>query len=204
MSFFISHLINPHDYLRIPPLYAFRLKCGQKWSFGYFIMHSTTNNHFRSLWRHLKKFKKILISRFSVSECFFRTKTVLIIISSENAAKWCVTWPYFEYDLENAQFDHSFRNFIRTSGSKICWSPNKYFSNQCKKCFNLRYILNHLPLIFFFHIMTIRDVKQFLVVSRDSSIDKQYKWSCWIGFSTLSDKRLQMRNFNQNSPKNLE
>ena len=124
-------------------------------------------------------------------------------MSSKNAAKWCVTWPFFELGLENPQFGHFFRNFIRTSGSKICWSPNKYFSNQCKKCFNLRYILNHLPLIFFFHIMTIRDVKQFLVVSRDSSIDKQYKWSCWIGFSTLSDKRLQMRNFNQNSPKKL-
>ena len=118
-----------------------------------------------------KKFKKLLISRFSVSEWFFRSKNVLIVISSKNAAKWCVTWPFFEYDLENLQFDHYFRNFIRTSGSKICWSQNKYFSNQCKKCFDLRYNLNNLSQIFLFHIMTVRDVKMFLTVSRDLSTD---------------------------------
>jgi len=134
-----------------------------------------------------KNFKKILILWFSVFERVFRTKNVLIIISSENATKWCVTWPYFAYDLENAQFDHSFRNFIRTSGSKICWSPNEYFSNQWKKCFNLTYYLDHLSLIPFFHIMTVRDVKIFLAVSRDSSIDNQNENKKPLSNSTLSD-----------------
>ena len=96
-----------------------------------------------------KKLKKLSISRFSVSEWFFRSKNVFIVISSKNAVKWCVTWPFFEYDLENPQFDHYFRNFIRTSGSKICWSQNKYFSNQCKKCFNLRHNFDNLSVIFF-------------------------------------------------------
>ena len=105
-----------------------------------------------------RKFKKLLISRFSVSEWFFRSKNVLILICSENAAKWCVTWPFFEYDLENPQFDHYFRNFMRTSGSRFCWAQNKYFSYQCKKYFNLRYNLNNLSQIFLFHIMTVRDV----------------------------------------------
>ena len=118
-----------------------------------------------------EKLKKLLISRFSVSEWFFRSKNVLIVISSENAAKWCVTWPFFEYDLENPQFNHYFRNVIRTSGSRICWSQNIYFSNQCKKCFDLRYNLNNLSQIFLFHIMTVRDVKMFLTVSRDLSTD---------------------------------
>ena len=120
-----------------------------------------------TLWRHLEKIKKSFISWFSVSKCFFRNKNVRMMISSENAAQWCVTWPFFEYDLENPQFDHYFRNFIRTSGSKICWSQNKYFSNQCKKCINMRYNLDNLILIFLFHIMTVRDVKMFLTVSRD-------------------------------------
>ena len=135
-----------------------------------------------------KNFKKILILWFSVFERFFRTKNVLIIISSENATKWCVTWPYFAYDLENAQFHHSFRDFIRTSDSKICRPPNKYFSNQCKKCFNLRYNLDHLSLIFLFHIMTVRDVKMFVAVSRDSSTDKQNKIYWALRNSTWSDK----------------
>ena len=34
-----------------------------------------------------KKFKKILISRFLVSECFFRDKNVLIVISITYASK---------------------------------------------------------------------------------------------------------------------
>ena len=114
-----------------------------------------------------KKFKKILISLFSVSKCFFRCKTLLIVISSKNAAKWCVTWPFFEYDLENPQFDRYFRNFIRTSGSKICWSRYKYFSNPCKKCINLRYNLDNLSPIFLFNIMTVRDLKIFLTESHD-------------------------------------
>ena len=56
-----------------------------------------------------RKFKKLLISRFSVSEWFFRSKNVLIVISSKNAAKWCVTWPFVAYDLQNTQFYHSLR-----------------------------------------------------------------------------------------------
>ena len=114
-----------------------------------------------------KKTKKLKISRFSVSECFFCTKNALIVIRSKNATKWCVMWPYFANDLENAQFHHSFRNLIITTGWKICWSANKYFQNQCKKCFNLRYNLHHLSLIFLFHKMTLRDVEMFLAVSRD-------------------------------------
>ena len=47
-----------------------------------------------------KKFKKWLISRFSISEWFFRSKNVLIVISSENALKWCVTWPFFNMTLK--------------------------------------------------------------------------------------------------------
>ena len=135
-----------------------------------------------------KKFKKLLISRFLVSEWFFRSKNVLIVISSKNAAKWCVTWPFFEYDLENPQFHHYFRNFIRTSGSKICWSQNKYFSNQCKKCFDLRYNLNNLSQIFLFHIMTVRDLKMFLVVSSDLSTDRHQMGLFTLGNSLFSDK----------------
>ena len=137
-----------------------------------------------------KKLKKILISRFLVSEWFFRSENVVIVISSKNAAKWYATWPFFEFDLENPQFDHYFRNLIRTSGSKICWSQNKYFSKQCKKCFNLKYNLDILSLIFLFYIMAVRNAKMFLIVSRDSSTDKQQKpmWSL-IDF-TLSDKRV--------------
>ena len=39
--------------LRIPPLYAFWRKCGRKWSFDHFIIHGTTIDHLRSLWRHI-------------------------------------------------------------------------------------------------------------------------------------------------------
>ena len=135
-----------------------------------------------------RKFKKLSIARFSVSEWFFRSKNVLIVISSENAAKWCVTWPFSEYDLENPQFDHFFRNFIRTSGSRFCWSQNKHFSYQCKKYFNFRYNLNNLSQIFLFHIMTVRDVKMFLTGSRDLSTDKQNKTYKSLRKSTWSDK----------------
>ena len=124
---------------------------------------------------------------------------MLIVISSKNATKWCVMWPYFEYDLENAQFHQTFRNLIRTSGSKIRWSPNKYFSNQCKKCFNLRYSLDHLSLIFLFQIMTVRDVKMFLAVSRDLSIDKQNKIYWALRNSTWSDKSHFKKNLVQKS-----
>ena len=125
---------------------------------------------------------------------------MLIVISSKNAAKWCVTWPFFELGLENPQFDHFFRNFIRTSGSRFCWSQIKYFSNQCKKCFNLRYNLNNLSQIFLFHIMTVRDVKMFLTVSRDSSTDKQQKANSVLINSTLSDKKVKSKNSNHYLP----
>ena len=108
-------------------------------------------------------------------------------------------WPYFAYDLENAQFHHSFRNLIRTSGWKICWSLNLYFSSQCKKCFNLRYNLDRLSLIFLIHIMTLRDVKMFLVVSRDSSTDKQLEWIRRISMIAMNDKSERTINFHQNS-----
>ena len=125
---------------------------------------------------------------------FFFTKNELIVISSKNATKWCAMWPYFEYDLDNNPFHHFFWNFIRTSGSNIGWSPNKYFSNQCKKCFNLRYNLDHLSLVFLFHVMTVRDVKMFSVVSRDLSTDKQNKIHGWIRKSTCSDKSHSKKN----------
>ena len=44
--------------LRIPPLYAFWQKYGQLWSFGLSVIHGTTFDHFRSLWRHFKKIPK--------------------------------------------------------------------------------------------------------------------------------------------------
>ena len=47
-------------FLRIPPLYAFWRKYGQKWFFGHSVVHGTTFEHFRSLWRHLKKNRKII------------------------------------------------------------------------------------------------------------------------------------------------
>ena len=34
-----------------------------------------------------KKFKKLLISRFSVPECFFRNENVFIVISIKNTSK---------------------------------------------------------------------------------------------------------------------
>ena len=114
-------------------------------------------------------------------------------MSSKNAAKWCVMWPYFVFDLENAQFHHFFRNFIRTSGSNIYWSPNKYFWNKCKKCFNLSY---NLSLIYLLHIMTVRKVKIFLTVSRDSSTDRQQKANSVLINSTLSDERVKSKNSN--------
>ena len=117
-------------------------------------------------------------------------------MSSKNAAKWCVMWPYFVFDLENAQFHHFFRNFIRTSGSNICWPPNKYFWNKCKKCFNLSYNLDQLSLIFLLHIMTVRKVKIFLTVSRDSSTDRQQKANSVLINSTLSDERVKSKNSN--------
>jgi len=146
-----------------------------------------------------KNSKNINFAIFGFWTFFFRSKNVIIVISSKNATKWCVMWPYFEYDLENAQFHHTFRNFIRTSGSKIGWSPNKYFSNPCKKCFNLRYSLDNLSLFFLFQIMTVRDVKMFLAVSRDLSIDKQNKIYWALKNSTWSDKSHFKKNLDQNS-----
>ena len=41
------------------------------------------------------------------------------------------------------------------------------FLNSVQKCFDLRCHLDHLSIIFLFQIMTVRDEKMFLVVSRD-------------------------------------
>ena len=59
-----------------------------------------------------KNLKKILISRFSVSECFFQTQNVHIVISSENAAKWYFTWPFVEND-------HVIPAFLHRNASKM-------------------------------------------------------------------------------------
>ena len=146
-----------------------------------------------------KKFKKSKISRFPVSGCFFLNKNMLIVISSKNATEWCVTWLVFEYDLKNALFDHSLEIWFATSGLNICWSQNKYFWNQCKKCFNLRCHLDHLSLIFLFNIRTVRIGKMFLVVSRDSLTDKQNKIYWALRNSTWSDKSHFKLNLGQKS-----
>ena len=46
--------------------------------------------------------------------------------------------------------------------------------------------MDHLSLISFCHIMTVRDVKIFLAESRDSSIDKQNENEKPLSNSTLS------------------
>ena len=106
-----------------------------------------------------KKMKKILILRILISECFFRNKNVLIVIRITFASKWCVTWPCYQYELENDRFDQSIRHFIVTSGEMISGSRNKYFWNQCNKCVSLSY---HFPLLFpffLFRILKLRDEK---------------------------------------------
>ena len=122
-----------------------------------------------------KKFKKFIISLLLVLEWFFRNKNIMIVIIIEYASKWGVTWPFLHYDLDNGQFDHFIRNYIKTSGSMIRWSQKQYICNKCNKCFNLRYHFVHLLPIFLFRIKTVRDEKMFLTVSHDSSTDRHQK-----------------------------
>ena len=135
-----------------------------------------------------KKLKKLVISLLLVSECFFREKTIVIIISIGYASKWWVTWPLTHNDLENDQFGHFIRIFIGTSGLMIRWSQKQYFCNECNKCFNLRCHSVGLSPLFLFRIITVRDWKMFLVVSRDLSTDKQNKTHKCLRKSTGSDK----------------
>ena len=118
-----------------------------------------------------KKLKKLLISRFLVSEWFFRDKNVLIVISITYASKWCVMWPSYQSDLENDWFEHRLRNLIITSGWMISRSRNKYFWNQWNKCISLSYHIPRLFPIFLFRIMTVRDEKMLCAITRDSSTD---------------------------------
>ena len=174
--------------LRIPQPYAFWRNCGQKWSLGHFVIHWTTIDHFRYLWRHFKKIEKI--GNFAIIGfwVFFREKTIVIIISIGYASKWWVTWPLTHNDLENDQFGHFIRIFIGTSGLMIRWSQKQYFCNECNKCFNLRCHSVGLSPLFLFRIITVRDWKMFLVVSRDLSTDKQNKTHKCLRKSTGSDK----------------
>ena len=130
-----------------------------------------------------------------VFEWFFRNKNIMIVEIIEYASKWWVTWPFLHYDLENDQLGQFIRNCIRTSGSMIRWSQKQFICNKCNKCFNLRYHLVLLFPIFLFRIMTVRDWKMFLVVSRDSSTDKQNKRFRGLNISTLSDKSQKTKNF---------
>ena len=81
----------------------------------------------------------------------------------------------------------------------ICWSQKYYICNKCNKCFNLRYHLVHLLPIYLFRIMTVRDEKMFLTVSRDLSTDRHQKDPKPLSHSTLSDKSPITNKFNQNS-----
>ena len=94
-----------------------------------------------------KKFQKLLILRFLVSELFFRNKYVFIVISIIFDSKWWVTWPFSPYELKNNQFDHFIGKFISTSGLMISMSRNEYFWNQCLLGFNLRYHTWHKLII---------------------------------------------------------
>ena len=123
-----------------------------------------------------KKLKKLVISLLLVSECFFRDKNIVTIISIEYASKWWVTWPFLHNDLKNDQFGHFIRICLGTSGLMIRWSQKQYFCNQFNKCFNLRYHSVGLSPLFLFRIMTVKDWKMFLVVSRDLSFDYQNRW----------------------------
>ena len=122
----------------------------------------------------------------------------MIII--EYASKWWVTWPFLYYDLENDQFGWFIRNYIRTSGSMLRWLQKHYFCNECNKCFNLRYHLVRLLPIFLFRIMTVRDWKMFLPISRELSTDKHQQVIERLLDSMKSDKSPKIKNFNQNSP----
>ena len=135
-----------------------------------------------------------------VFKWFFRNKNIMIVKIIEFASKWWVTWPFLHYDLEIDQLGQFIRNCIRTSGSIIRWSQKQFICNKCNKCFNLRHHLVLLFPIFLFCIMTVRDWKMFLVVSRDSSTDKHQKGIEPLHNSTLSDKSGKTKNFNHYYP----
>ena len=124
-----------------------------------------------------KKLKKFIISLLLVLEWFFRNKNIMIVMIIRYTSKWGVAWPFLHYYLENGQFDHFIRNYIRTSGSMICWSQKYYICNKCNKCFNLRYHLVHLLPIYLFRIMTVRDEKCF--------------WPYHVTYQPIDIKRIQ-------------
>ena len=57
--------------------------------------------------------------------------------------------------------------------------------------------MDNLSLIFLFHIMTVRDVKMFLAVSRDLSTDRNQKGEKRLDNSTLGDKSPRNNKLNQ-------
>jgi len=122
------------------------------------------------------------------------------VIIIEYASKWWVTWPFLYYHFENDQFGQFIRNYIRTSGSMIRWLQKQYFCNVCNKCLNLRYRLVRLFPILLLHIMTVRDWKMFLPISRDLSTDKHQKVIERLSDSMMSNKSPKMKTSNQNSP----
>ena len=110
-----------------------------------------TSNHFWSfpvtMRSFQKKFQKLIILRFLVSELFFRNKYMLIVISIVNASKWWVTWPFSYCEFENDQFDHFIGKLIPISGLIISLSRNDYFLDQWILGFNLRYRTRHKLII---------------------------------------------------------
>ena len=94
-----------------------------------------------------KKFQKLLMVVFLISELFFRYKYVTIVISFVYASKLWVTWQLSPYKRENEQFDHFIGKFITTSGLMISMSRNVYFWHQYLLSFNLRYRTWHKLII---------------------------------------------------------
>ena len=86
-----------------------------------------------------KKFQKLLILRFLMSDLFFRDKYKPIVISLVYASKWWVAWLFLHNELENDHFDRFIGKFIPTSGLIINLSLDDYFWDQCLLSFNLRY-----------------------------------------------------------------
>ena len=136
-----------------------------------------------------KKFKKILISRFSVSECFFQILNVLLVISSENAAKWCVTWPFVAYDLQNTQFDHSLRFLSELPVRRSVGHKNYIFEISAKNASIWGITWSIYLWFYLIHIMTVRDEKMFLAESRDLSTDNRKSGIERLINFTVSDKR---------------
>ena len=103
---------------------------------SYMVPLISISGHYDVIW---KKIEKLLISRFFVSELFFRNKYKLTVISIVFASKWWVTWPFSHYELENDHFDCFIGKCIPTSGLMINLSLNDYFWDLCLLGFNLRY-----------------------------------------------------------------